>query len=400
MSHQLEAGMLSWKQLEQLERFDSAGARVLSLSLNLNLTRQVTRSYRVAFKSLVQEVSATLTGAERRDLAREAQRVTEWFDQHEPQALGLILFSCTPRDLWLTYSVHPPVPDHLAFDVRPDIAALAELVDDYERFAVALVSKDKARLFTIFAGAIEERIAFEDVVPGKTDAGGLKQSKIQRHHEQHVLWHLKKVVAHLSQLKSRHNFDRLILMGRVEVTSALQEILPHELKTRVAAVIPAEQDVTDAAILEKTIEVARRLEADAEDRLVSQVIEAAGSGGRATCGVDATLAALWVGDIRTLLIAEALQLTGTECSTCGRLHRGNMPTCPNCGAPTRALRDFSHQVAGRAVEQSARVEVVHGVAADRLNNAGEGLAAFLRFPLAPMKHEPTLAPEPQSPRQS
>jgi len=121
MSHQLEAGMLSWKQLEQLERFDSAGARVLSLSLNLNLIRQATRSYRIAFKSLVKEVSATLTETERRDFGREAQRVTEWFDQREPQALGLILFSCTPRDLWLTYSVHAPVPDHLAFEVRPDI---------------------------------------------------------------------------------------------------------------------------------------------------------------------------------------------------------------------------------------------------------------------------------------
>jgi peptide subunit release factor 1 (eRF1) len=375
--------MLSWKELEQLERFDSAGARVLSLSLNLDPARQATRSYRIAFKSLVKELSATLTEAERADLAREAQRVTEWFDQWEPQALGLILFSCTPRDLWLTYSVHPTVQDHLAFEVRPDIAALAELVDDYERVAVALVSKDKARLFTVVAGAIEEKIAVEDFVPGKTDVGGWKKSKIQRHHEQHVLWHLKKVVTRLSQLKSRHNFDRLILMGPVEATSELQELLPHELKTCVAAVVPAEQHVTDAAILEKTIEVERRLEADAEDRLVSQVIDTAGPGGRATRGVDATLEALWVGDVRTLLIAAALQLAGTECSNCRRLHRGNSPTCQSCGAPARPLRDFVHQLEGRAVGQSARVEVVHGVAADRLKNAAEGLAAFLRFPQSP-----------------
>jgi peptide subunit release factor 1 (eRF1) len=392
--------MLSWKQLEQLERFDSAGTRVLSLSLNLNPTRQATRSYRIAFKSLVKEVSATLTEAERRDLAGEVQRVTEWFDQREPPALGLILFSCTPRDLWLTYFVDAPVRDHLAFDVRPDIAALLELVDDYERFAVTLVSKDKARLFTVFAGAIEETIAFEGFVPGKTDAGGLKQSKIQRHHELHVLWHLKKVVAYLLKLQSRHNFDRLILMGPVEATSELQEILPHVLKTRVAAVLPTEEDVTDAEILEKAIGVERRIEADAEDRLVSQVVEAAGSGGRATCGVDATLEALWAGDIRTLLIAEALQLTGTECSNCRRLHRGNISICPSCGAPTHVLRDFSHQIEGRAVEQSARVEVVHGVAADRLNNAGAGLAAFLRFPWPTrMKDEPALQPEPQVARQ-
>ena len=109
--------MLSWKQLEQLERFDGAGTCVSSLSLNLNPTRQATRSYRIAFKTLVKEASATLTEAERRDLAREVQRVTEWFDQREPPALGLILFCCTPHDLWLTYLVKAPVRDHLAFDV-------------------------------------------------------------------------------------------------------------------------------------------------------------------------------------------------------------------------------------------------------------------------------------------
>ena len=279
---------------------------------------------------------------------------------------------------------------------RPDIAALLELVDDYERFAVALVSKDKARLFTVFAGAIEETIAFEDFVAGKTDAGGPRQSKIQRHHELHVLWHLKKVVAHLSKLQRRHNFDRLILMGPVEAASELREILPHVLKTRVAAVLPTAADVTDAEILEKAIEVERRIEADAEDRLVRQVVEAAGSGGRAACGVDATLEALWAGDIRTLLIAEALQLTGTECANCRRLHRGNTSICPSCGALTHVLRDFSRQIEGRAVEQSARVEVVHGVAADRLNKAGEGLAAFLRFPWPTrMKDAPALQPEPE-----
>jgi hypothetical protein len=34
----------------------------------------------------------------------------------------------------------------------------------------------------------------------------------------------------------------------------------------------------------------------------------------------------------------------------------------------------------RAVEQRGRVEVVHGQAAQHLSAAGEGLAAFLRYP--------------------
>jgi peptide subunit release factor 1 (eRF1) len=372
--------MLSWEQIEQLDGFDGAGARVLSLYLDLDPTRHATRAWRIVYKDLVKEAAAPLTEAERDDLAREATRVTEWFDRLDtPQGRGLILFSCTPRALWVTSFVHVPVRDHLAFDVRPDIAGLLELLDDYERFAVVLVSKDKARLFTVFAGAIEEIDVFKDFVPGKTDAGALNQSKIQRHHGLHVLWHLKKVVAHLSTLQFRRSFDRLIIMGPVEATTVLREILPHALETRIAAVVPAEEDASHAELLKYALEVEHRIEADAEDRLVRDVVEMAGSGARATCGVDATLEALWVRDVRTLVIAEPLPFNGTECSNCGRLHRGNAPICPNCGGSTRVLPDFGHQIAARAVEQGGRVEVVHGAAAERLNKAGEGLAAFLRF---------------------
>jgi len=398
-----EGGMLSRAELEQLERFDGAGARVLSLYLNLEPKRQA-RSIRIELKDLVKEVSGTLTEAERDDLAREAARVVEWLDRRdEPRGLGLILFSCALRDLWLVHFVNVPVRDHLAFDVRPDIAGLLELADDYERFAIALVSKDQARLFTVFGGAIEEIDVFEDFVPGKTDAGALKQSKIQRHHELHVLWHLKNVVAHLSKLQSRRTFDRLIIMGPVEATTQLQEILPPVLKSRVAAVVRAEEDASDAEILEQALEVERRIEADAEDRLVSEVVEMAGSGARATCGVDPTLEALWAGDVRTLIIAEALPLTGTGCSNCGRLHRGNVSICPGCGASTHLLPDFGHHVAVRAVAQGGRVEVVHAAAAERLNKAGEGLAAFLRFPWptrVPEDDEATSLPEPQLSRRT
>jgi peptide subunit release factor 1 (eRF1) len=384
--------MLSWEELEQLERFDGGGARVLSLYLNLDPARHPTRSYRIAFKDLAKEVAGTVTEAQRHDFAQEVERVTEWFvRQNEAPGRGLILFSCTPRNLWQPHFVNVAVREHLAFDERPDIAGLLELIDDYERFAVVLVTKDKARVFTVFAGDIEAIDAFQDVVPGKADVGALRQSKVQRHHELHVLWHLKKVVAHLSKLQSRRNFDRLIILGPVEATTELQQILPHVLMTRVAAVVRVDEDVTDAEILDKALEVERRIEAEAEARLVSQVVEAAGSGGRATCGVDATLEALWAGAVLTLVIADAMPLSGTECSNCGRIHGGSASICANCGAATHILPDFSHQIAERAVEQRARVEVVHGVAAERLHKAGGGLAAFLRYAW------PTRTPEKQEP---
>jgi peptide subunit release factor 1 (eRF1) len=175
------------------------------------------------------------------------------------------------------------------------------------------------------------------------------------------------------------------------------------LKTRVAAVVRAEGDAGDAQILEQALEVERRIEADEEDRLVSEVVEIAGSAARATCGVDPTLEALWAGDVRTLIIAEALPLTGTGCSNCGRLHRGEVSICPRCGASTHLLPDFGHHIAVRAVAQGGRVEVVHTAAAERLTKAGEGLAALLRFPWParlPADDEASSLSEPQLSRRT
>ncbi|RPI51156.1 MAG: hypothetical protein EHM55_19650 [Acidobacteria bacterium] len=373
--------MLSWDQIEQLERFDGGGTRVLSAYLDVQPEAQLTGSYRVEFNDLVKEASDRLTKPERADLTREAGRVNEWFDRNaRPSGLGLIIFSCAPRDLWVVDCVPVAVRNHLAFETKPDLAGVLELTDEYERFAVALVSKDKARLFTVFAGAIEEIEAFKDLVPGKTDAGGARQSHVQRHHELHVLWHLKKVVAQLSKLRRRRNFDRLIIAGPLEATSELQQLLPHVLKTRVAAVIRAGADATNQQILDKALEIERQIEADGEVRLVNEVIEMAGAGGRATCGIAPTLEALWIGDVRVLVVVDGATQNGNECPNCRYLQRGSVPTCPKCGAATHAVHDLGHRAVGRALEQSGRVEFVRGRAAQQLSTAGEGFAALLRYP--------------------
>jgi peptide subunit release factor 1 (eRF1) len=44
-----------------------------------------------------------------------------------------------------------------------------------------------------------------------------------------------------------------------------------------------------------------------------------------------------------------------------------------------SLHDVFHRAMGRAREQAASVEVVHGAAAQRLQETGVGLGAFLRY---------------------
>jgi peptide subunit release factor 1 (eRF1) len=260
------------------------------------------------------------------------------------------------------------------------VAPLLEVTDEYERYAVALVEKDRARLFSVFMGALEESDALRDEqVPARHDQGGVSQSHFQRHHDLHVLWHLKRVAGRLAALFRRRPFDRLILAGPEEVTSELRALLPDALARRVAAVVPLETSANEREVLEKTLEIEARVEREAEERLIQELLETAGAGGRATRGLAPTLEALWLGEVRTLVVADGAEAEGSECPRCGRLEAGDIATCPACGNAMRSVHDVFHRAMARTIEQAGRVEVVHGDAARRLLEAGGGLGALLRF---------------------
>ena len=374
--------MLSAQEIEQLEAFDAQGARVLSVYLRLDPAQQVRRAYMIALEDMVKEARDRAEEPGRTELANEAEQVRTWLESEEPRGRGLAVFSCTRRDLWQAHFLAVPVNNHLVFEPRPDVAPLLEILDEFERYAVAVIDKGQARLFSVFAGEIEERGVFDDLVLGKHDEGGLSQARFQRHQEAHVYWHVKKVAQRLAELHRRRPFDRLILAGPDEATAALRHVLPRVLARRVVAVVPAEIFANDRQILDKTLEIERQVEREAEERVLAQLIEQAGPTGRATLGVAPTLAALWSDVVQTLVLSHDVHMTGSECPNCGRLDAGELKNCPTCGHAMRPVHDLVHRAMERAMEQAARVEVMHGAAARRLVELGDGLGALLRYPAA------------------
>jgi peptide subunit release factor 1 (eRF1) len=368
------------EQITELEAFDGGKDRVLSVYLDLDPRRRAKHAYLVILEDLAREVRSRLDRKERAAFEADLTLAREWLESHaSPRGNGVALFSSKPRKFFQAHWLPVPVQDHLAWELTPDVAPLLEVADEYERYAVALVAMNRARLFTVFMGAIEESDALkDDEVPSRHAQGGVSQSHFQRHHDLHVLWHLKRVAGRLAALFRRRPFDRLILAGPEEVTSELRPLLPDPLARRVAAVVPLEMSANEREILEKTLEIEARIEREAEERLLGELFETADAGGRATHGLAETLEALWLGEVRTLLVADGAEVTGSECPNCGRLEPGTVATCPACGSAMRPVHDVIHRAMARTIEQAGRVEVVHGDAARRLLDAG-GLGALLRF---------------------
>ena len=81
----------------------------------------------------------------------------------------------------------------MRWDVQPHLAPLYALLGEYERVAAILIDKERARLFIVYLGAIEEQRELRDWVPGKQATGGwfaLAQTHYARRHEEYVLHHV------------------------------------------------------------------------------------------------------------------------------------------------------------------------------------------------------------------
>jgi len=129
------------EQVERLASFDGRGACVLSAYLGLGPERQVDRTYRTVFKDLAKEARARFDEPRRTALNAEIAKVADWLETNPPPGLGLAIFSCMPAGLWETLSFHVPLRDRLVFESPPYVEPLLELLDEYEPYAVALVTR-------------------------------------------------------------------------------------------------------------------------------------------------------------------------------------------------------------------------------------------------------------------
>jgi len=263
---------------------------------------------------------------------------------------------------------------------RPYLRPLLDVLDEYERYVVALVDKEKARLFMVYLGEIVEQEFVEDLVPGKHEQGGWSQANYQRHHAAHVFWHLRRVAEELSALLWRKPFDRLVLAGPPEATAELRRLLPRRLRERLAGTFPAEIFAPPSEILAKTREIEREAERVAEERLIDDLLDAVFVG-RGVRGLAPTLRAISRGAVHRLIVTDAAGPPGAECPACGLLIAECTISCPECGGTPRRLDDVVERAVERTLNEGGLVETVHGPASDRLSREGEGIGAFLRFQL-------------------
>lgn len=365
--------------LERIRRLRGDGDGVLSVYLNIEPSQAQREGFEAALLDLWKPLRAAFTNTDLQDrLEEETGQVNEYVRSwDEPPGRSVVIFSSAPRSLLIPIRLDIPVTPGAWFALRPYLLPLIEALDEYERFCVALVDNERARILTVWLGAIEQAIDFTDVVPGRSAAGGWSQARYARHREYHVHLHMQHVVDELWQLAQRSPFDRLIIGGPPEAMTELKNTLPRSLAQKLAGEFSGEMFATDAAIVEHVRRLEEQAEREKEREVVSELMDRALPMNRAVLGWDGASMALAEGRVHKLVLIHGETSAGSGCAEGHLTVQEHVEQCPYCGEPTWPVSDLAAWLTHSAMTTGASVEFVSGEAAERLHL--EVVGALLRY---------------------
>ncbi len=314
--------------------------------------------------------------------------------------------------------------DRVVVDRSPYASPLSSLIDQFERYAVILCDKERARIFDVYLDQLEdwEEVQGDSEVSRHAPAGGPSRSGgggpvsrggggakaprtggsnpaagsgyhgleelRRRNHAEYVLHqHLQVVADRAFRRYKLRPYERLILAGAKEIVPLLEDHLHSYLKQRVVAREQMAVDLSQSEARKKVRQIETQVEARREKELLEEINNRLGQNGLGTVGLDETLRSLVYGKVRTLVVmGDGDPLPGRECPECHFLFERpedageTTPTlveCPQCKRATRRVPDIIDEAVELAILSGARVtHVAHAKA--ELEKMG-GMAAVLRF---------------------
>jgi peptide chain release factor subunit 1 len=370
---------LDHRLLRTLAGWSPEGVPVTSLYLTVDGRRYPRRAdLEVRVEELARHAraqAAGLTPDPRRSVEADLERMASFIrdDLDRRDTRGVALFSAADGALWEEILLSRPVRDRAFVAPRAELRMLEVLLETHGVTCTAVTDYEKARIFLLQLGRIEEVHDLWDEVPGRHDQGGRSQLRRQRHVDDHRRQHLKHVADALFGLWKSRGFEHLVLAGPGEAHRELEQELHGYLRERVRANVTLPVTAAATEVRARTQEVEESLELASEHRAIERLAALETSGG-AVLGLEPTLAALADERVDTLVVRIDLEAPGRRCHACGRLStRG---PCPACGGPTQELTDVVEVAVATAYGRGCRVETI--AQADGLTELG-GVGALLRY---------------------
>ncbi len=339
------------------------------------------------------------------DIPKEVKdAVFEALDKDRPEGKTFVLFAAEKnKRVWVedfTLQVELPVVDLAQGRVEakwgePYIAPLIYALDEYERYCVVFLNKERWRLFEIFLGEIEEimdvfnQITTEDWRKVTADNPSLRftapkpassraGAAVDRFARKINVWvqkFYKNVARLLEKFVNDHDIGRIILLGVPEETKFFEQYLARSLRDKVVAHLASlpTPRASVGEVAKKVFPEIERIEREKEVELISKIKEQPG-----VWGLENVLDALQMGRLYILVVPWDLNVDVWRCREAALVFADEETArefCPDEMEKVR-LRDI---IVDLAADYGTRLEFVRGEAEKVLKEQMDGIAGLTRW---------------------
>jgi peptide chain release factor subunit 1 len=306
---------------------------------------------------------------------RDADQISRWvrnsFDRSGVRGLGL--FSSN-GEIFEQLEVAMGVRNIARVGDRPYVVPLQALLSRHHHIALAIVERDKARIFRYQLGQIEEHLDVTSDVHRHHDQGGWSQARFQRGIEHDVLLHMKDVSDILLRLHEQQPVDALVVAGpTAEAKEFTRKLHPYLAKVLhgepISLPLTADADQLRAPLreVEQQLVSARRRE------LLARLEAGKGQAERDARGIRHVVEAINAKRVDTLFVVEGAGEPGWK-SASGALALHEHEAAAY-GTPVTPVDDLIDEIIEQAVLSGANIELFRD--GSRLD--GHAVAALLRF---------------------
>ena len=381
----VSAGSVSWEQLRELAGFRAEQGCAVSLYVALDASDVPTaagveskvNSLLGQAERLVDERKRALGRVEREALKGDLERIRAWFDDgfDRQGARGVAVFASGLDNFWSTLTTAVPVADDVRLAADLYLAPLARLVGRTDATLVARVGRELGTVYRLRGRQLVEIADESETVPGQHDQGGWSQGRYERHIDEIVERHWRRVADTLDACVRSLSGARVVLVGAEDMRSEFEEMLSNEVKSCLAGWATAAAHLEGSALLDAVTPVLDNWWAGREETLLDRWREESGRNGRASAGWEQTLEAASDGRVELLLVQDGTDRPAFQCPQCGRAQSSD-GSCPLDGT-TMESRDGGLDLAlHQTLAHGGSVHVLR----DRQDLAPVGgVAALLRF---------------------
>jgi peptide chain release factor subunit 1 len=378
--------MITRDELRELAQFHSPEGDDCALSFYFQPQTPQNRSHReetILAKELVRNALRDAEKKGKNGSAREdLNRILDIAGHlHGNQAKAKAIFACGNKNIWREFDLPPNLPSTQLFvNNRFHLKPLAALLGAQPRLCVAIVDRQRARLFDLRLNELNEREGLFRNLPrrGRSDGfAGYDAGHSERRFADEAMHHFKEVAERLKEELERGTFEKLIVGCQENTWNEFEPHLHTYLKQRLLGHFSAEvSTITMDQIREKANHILQEQLATRQQELVKEVLGQAQRNGFGVTGLRRVLRALEMGEVQSLLLGEHFHAHAIECTNCGHLDSRMTTTCEVCGQETRELEDVSDAIIPVSIHRDIELFYVNNdPELDRVGN----IAALLRF---------------------